>query len=118
MSAMKFLTRSLGAAVAVTAAFHAGSASAIEFQFGENTLKVDNLFTIGASWRMQDIDPSLIGKSTLYRMRNPIVPGGSQEQGLCLTRTNDDGVTGPGTATRNNAPNGSFYAAGVIGRGC
>jgi hypothetical protein len=117
MSGKTLLNRSLQAALVAAATFHAGGASAVDFQIGENTLKVENLFTIGASWRMQDIDPSLIGKSSLYRMRNPITANGTPA-GLCLTRASDDGVNGPGTSTRNNTADNGTYTAGVIGRGC
>lgn len=113
MSASKFLHRSVPAALAAAFAAHAGTAAALEFQMGDGTLKVDNLLTFGASWRMQDRDPSLIGKSSLYRLDNP-----GSTTGLCLTRTGDDGVNGPGTATRNNQVDPGTYAAGTIGRGC
>jgi hypothetical protein len=84
-----FLSRFLHATVAGALVVHAGNAAALEFMIGDNPLRVENLFTIGASWRMQDRDPSLIGKSSLYRLQNP---GGG---GLCYTRVGDDGINGP-----------------------
>jgi hypothetical protein len=113
----RILRRTATAAVAAAIAAHAGTAAAIEFQIGENTLKVDNLFTIGASWRMQDRDPSLIGKSSLYRLENPITAPGVPS-GLCLTRALDDGVNGPNGATANNQYDVGTYTVGFIARGC
>lgn len=108
MRAMSLLTRSFQAAFAAALAAHCGSAAALEFQIGESTLKVDTLFTIGASWRMQDRDPSLIGKSSLHRLNNPTGPG------LCYTRTDpvDDGVNGP------DPGDDITMVAGVIPAGC
>jgi hypothetical protein len=117
MSGKTVLNRSLQAALAAAITIHAGNAAAVDFQIGENTLKVENLFTIGASWRMQDIDPTLIGKSTLHRMRNPITATGAPP-GLCLTRASDNGTTGPGTATRDNTADPGTYTVGAITRGC
>ncbi len=64
------------------------SASALQFDLGGNTITVGNLFTVGALMRMQDIDSSNIGKSSL----NP---------GLCVSRVGDDGSSGPGARGSN-----------------
>lgn len=108
MRATSLLTRSFQAAIAAVLAVHAGSAAALEFQIGEDTLRVENLFTIGASFRMQDPDPTLIGKSTLFALNN----GGTRD-GLCLERTSQTPSQNPDTNLDNNA-----YAAGAIGRAC
>src|SRR5689334_19679227 len=97
MSGRGVLFRSVQAALVAAVVAHAGAASALEFQIGDNTLKVDNLFTIGASWRMQERDPSLIGKSSFYRLQNPITTPGTPA-GLCLTRASDNGTDGPDVA--------------------
>jgi len=114
MSGKTVLNRSLQAALVAAVAIHAGSAAAVEFQIGENSLKVENLFTIGASWRMQDRDPSLISKSNLWRLQHPTGPG------LCYTRTNDDGVNGPaGPDTSDTGQGGNItMIAGSIPNGC
>ena len=117
MSARNVLRRSAPAAFAAAIAVHAGSAAALEFQMGESTLKVDNLLTIGASWRMQDRDSALIGKSTLYRINNPITATGTP-QGLCFTRTTDDGISGADPALDNGVQDNNTYAAGVVASGC
>jgi hypothetical protein len=111
MSARNVLRRSMPAALAAALLLQAGSAAAIEFQMGESTLKIDNLLTIGASWRMQDRDPDLIGKSTLYRMQNG--PG----TGLCFIRTGDDGVSGADPAL-DDGQRQDAYDPGVIGSAC
>jgi hypothetical protein len=113
MSAMKFQTRSVSALFAAVAALHAGAASAIEFQLGEETLKVDNLFTVGAMWRMQDPDSSLIGKSTLFALNN----GGTRD-GLCMERTSGSPDADPNTFTTLAAPGANNYVAGDIGAVC
>lgn len=113
MRATSLLTRSFQAAIAAVLAAHAGSVAALEFQIGEETLKVESLFTIGASWRMQDRDPSLIGKSSLHRLNNPT------GRGLCYTRTGDDGVNAPDRDTNDtgSAPP-IVMTRGVIDLGC
>jgi hypothetical protein len=118
MSAKKFQIRSVSVLLAAAAALNAGAASAIEFQLGETSLKVDNLLTFGASWRMQERDRDLIGKSTLYRMENPITGAGAPP-GLCFTRSTDDGVSGADDAALNDgAADPGTYTAGFIGSGC
>ncbi|MHA7832838.1 MAG: DUF1302 domain-containing protein [Algiphilus sp.] len=53
-------------------------ATAIEMAIGDYTeISLSNLFTVGARWRTQDRDPSLVSKSTL----NP---------GICVFRTQGD----------------------------
>jgi hypothetical protein len=65
--------RYLSALVGAVALAQAGVASALEFEIADTTVKFENLITIGATWRMQDRDSSLIGKSNL----NP---------GICVSR--------------------------------
>lgn len=48
----------------------------LEFEFADTTISLDNLLTVGALWRTDDRDPSLIGKANL----NP---------GLCVRRTSE-----------------------------
>lgn len=71
-----------------------GPAQAFEFEIGDTPIKIDNLFTIGAMLRMQDIDSSLIGKSNLT-------------PGTCLRRDGDDGVSGPSTNREENSFTGN-----------
>lgn len=113
MSAKKFQIRSVSVLLAAAAALNAGAASAIEFQFGESSLKVDNLLTFGASWRMQERDGDLIGKSSLYRLQNP-----GSTQGLCFTRAGDDGVSGANPALNNGEKNAGTYTVGAIPAAC
>ncbi len=75
----------IGAALVAMLAF-AGSASALDFEIGDTTIRLENLVTIGGTFRMQDRDDSLIGKSNL----NP---------GLCVRRV------GGGTPTGGPDPN-------------
>jgi len=113
MAFMNFGSRSLQAALGIALAAQCGAAAAIDFQIGENTLKFENLFTIGASWRMQDRDPSLIGKASLWRLNNPTGPG------LCYTREQDNGVDGPERDTSPTGEGGTIQLApGVIPDGC
>jgi len=113
MSAKTFLTRSLPVAVATALLAQAGAVSALDFDIYGTEVKVDSLLTIGASWRMQDRDPSLIGKSSLHRLNNPTGPG------LCYTRTGDDGVNAPDRDTSDTGAGGSIVmTAGVIPAGC
>lgn len=58
------LRRRLISGLAVWAAF-AAPAGALEFDIGGTTVKVENLATVGAAFRMQDRDGSLVGKSSL-----------------------------------------------------
>ncbi|HEY0973507.1 MAG TPA: DUF1302 domain-containing protein [Solimonas sp.] len=69
-------------AIAAAVLAYSGGAAALEFSFGDTSVRLDNLITIGGTWRMQGRDDSLIGKSNL----NP---------GICLQRVGDDGVSGP-----------------------
>lgn len=80
--------RHLGWTVAVALAY-ASNATALEFEIGDTTVRLDNLVTIGGTWRMQDRDGSLIGKSSL----NP---------GICVSRIS--GTPGSG-ADLNGASN-------------
>jgi hypothetical protein len=113
MSHKTLVPRACHAVLTAALAAYAGNAAAIEFMIGENALKFEELFTIGASWRTQDLDPSLIGKSSLHRLKNPTGPG------LCYTRTGDDGVNGPPRDTGTNGSTGPIQiTAGVIPGGC
>lgn len=60
-------------------------AGAFEFSIGDTDVKLDSLFTVGALMRMQERDPSLVGKSSLT-------------PGICVARVGDDGFSG---ASRN-----------------
>lgn len=103
MAFKTFGLRSLHVAIGALLATQSGPAAAIDFQIGENTLKFENLVTIGASWRTQDIDPGTVGKSSWFARNNP--PG----QGLCLERNAtsgqpDNGVNGPDPSNKDNQP--------------
>jgi hypothetical protein len=56
-------------------------AQALEWDFGDNTIKLENLITVGGLWRMQNRDESLVGKPN-------VTPG------LCLVRTAGGTPTG------------------------
>jgi hypothetical protein len=73
----------LSAIAAAMAMAYSGGAAALEFTIADTTIRLDNLVTIGGTWRMQDRDSSLIGKSSLT-------------PGICTARAGDDGVSGPG----------------------
>lgn len=88
----RFHLRAIAAAAGLAAV--AQSASALEFPLGDTTIKLDSLFTIGASVRMEDRDPSLIGKSSL----NP---------GICVGRDGDDGVSGANPQRDQNQYHGT-----------
>jgi hypothetical protein len=113
----KLLVRCLHGATGVALATCATGASAIDFQIGEDILKIDNLISIGASWRMQNRDPSLIGKSSLYALENPQSGAADDPSrvGLCFTRTSQDVNTPPDSDL--DAGNNT-YTDGVITRGC
>lgn len=110
----------LGAALAA----YAGTAGAIDFQVGGETLKVESLLTIGGTWRMQKVDPTLIGKSSYYALNHPQVDSGNNavtREGLCFTRISQDTNSDPSTNMTSNpnpANNANQLRAGVIGRGC
>lgn len=113
MSSKTLLSRALSGVLAASMAGFAGGAAALEFQIGDETLRVENLLTIGASWRTQGRDPTLIGKSSLHRLNNPTGPG------LCYTRTGDDGVNAPDRDTGDTGSNPPIVmTAGVIPAGC
>jgi hypothetical protein len=104
--------------IAALLAVHAGPAAAIEFQIGEENLKVENLFTLGASFRMQDPDPSLIGKSTLYKIHNPGANDPATGSGLCLRRETGttDGGADPNLDPAQSGPN--QYGLGQLAAAC
>lgn len=114
MSSKTFLSRVLSGALAASLAAFAGNAAALEFQIGEETLRVENLFTIGGTWRTQDRDPTLIGKSTLYSFN----AGAANRQGLCLERTSGSFASNPNTFTTEAAGRPNQYADGEAMRGC
>jgi hypothetical protein len=73
----KFLGHWVGRLAAVSV-LYAGAAAGMEFTIADNTVRIENLVSIGASMRMQDRDSSLVGKSSL----NP---------GLCVARETPSG---------------------------
>jgi hypothetical protein len=116
MSAL--LTRSVPVALATALAAHVGPAAAIEFQIGDEALRVENLFTIGASFRMQEVDPSLVGKSTLYKIHNPGANDPATGSGLCLWRETGTADGGP-DANLDPAQSGpNQYGLGQQPAGC
>lgn len=82
----------LSARYVVVGALLCSSSGALAFEFdvGQTTVRLDNLVTVGATWRMQDRDDSLIGKS-------------SATPGLCVRRV------GGGEAPDPN-PNANTFA--------
>ena len=91
-----FRARLFGAAVVTAlAALPLMPAQAASFDIGDTTISVDNLFTVGAAWRMQDRHSSQISKSNYHRLING--PGSA----LCVGRVGDDGVSGPDTSGNN-----------------
>lgn len=113
MSSKTFLSRVLSGALAASLAAFAGNAAALEFQIGEETLRVENLFTIGGTWRMQDRDPTLIGKSTLYKFTTPGANDPTAGSGLCLRRSSQTATSGPSTNLGDNQ-----YQEGIIPSAC
>lgn len=125
MSAKTFISRSLSVSAGAVLAAYAGSAAAIDFDVFGTEVKVDNLITIGGSWRMQGRDDALIGKASLHRLNNPITdptaPVGSaaNPRGLCYTRRGDNGVNGPQRDTGSSGAGGNIQLLpGVIPNGC
>lgn len=112
MFAKTFISRSLSISVGAVLSAYAGSAAALDFDIFGTEVKVDSLFSIGGTWRMQDRDDSLIGKSNLYALKNPQVTGGNRT-GLCLSRTNGSAEAGP---SRNQDAN--EFAVGNIPANC
>ncbi|HVT36582.1 MAG TPA: DUF1302 family protein, partial [Nevskiaceae bacterium] len=94
--------------VGVVCALAAANAAAFEFELGGTQIHLDNLVTAGAVMRMQDRDPTLIGKPN-------VTPG------LCQVRTSGAPAAGaqplpdyahdPGQST-------NAYAPGLIGAAC
>lgn len=81
---------SLAGTLSALALAYSGGAAALNFDVGGTEIKLENLVTVGASWRMQDRNLSLISKSNL----NP---------GLCVRRVGDD--RDPATPEGNDGPN-------------
>lgn len=113
MSSKTLLSRTLSGVLAGSMAGFAGTAAALEFQIGDETLRVENLFTIGGSWRTQDVDPTLIGKSTLYKYTTPGTNDPATGSGLCFRRVTQTTNSGPDTNLDNNR-----YDRGIIFTGC
>ena len=91
-----FRARLYGAAVvAALAAVPLMPAQAASFDIGDTTISVDNLFTVGAAWRMQDRHSSQISKSNLHKLLY------GPDAALCVGRVGDDGVSGPSTDGNN-----------------
>ncbi len=63
-----------------------GITYALEFQWGEASASLDNIFSVGALWRMERPDPNLISKSNL-------------QPGLCLRDTGGGAIRGNGCNT-------------------
>jgi hypothetical protein len=119
MAFMNFASRSLHLALGAALAAHCGAAAAIDFDIGGTTIKFDNLLTVGVSWRMQDRDPSLIGKSSLHRLNNPVDPANpGTPPGLCFTRDDDNGFDGADPAVNNGTWDQGYYTVGVIPAAC
>lgn len=105
-------------AAALAAALGAGSASAASFDIGDlTTVQIDNLFTIGAAWRMQERDLNLISKSTVYQMRRRAAltdddPSNDQPfidmPALCVGRVGDD-PTNPNEPGPDTSGNNSYF---------
>ncbi len=86
-------------------------AHAFEVDLGGTALKIDNLLTVGALMRMQDISRSNVGKSSVAKLDSRQLTLGADPgtaiagfTGLCVARTGDDGVNGP--ADENNTYRG------------
>ena len=92
-------TRRASVLLAATLGLAPISASALQFDLAGTTFSVGNLVTVGALMRMQDIDSSNIGKSTL----NP---------GICVARVGDDGNSGPGPRGTNTFSGNTCSATG------
>lgn len=75
MSVEKFFRTLLAACAAALSA----PAAALDFQLGDADVRLINLFTVGATMRMQDRSEALVGKTNLA-------------PGLCLQRTSPDGA--------------------------
>lgn len=112
MSSKTLLSRAFSGVLAVSLAASAGSATALEFQIGDEYLRVGNLFTIGGSWRMQDVDPTLIGKSTLYALNV------GDRQGLCLERTSGTAQEYPNTFSTQDGFGANTFVDGEAQRAC
>lgn len=108
-------------ALAAALILASGNAAALEFQIGEDTLRIENLLTVGGSWRMQDRDHSLIGKSTLYKLQRPGSNDPDTGSGLCMVRVTQTARSGPESMGSGYAPyaennNGTTFAGGELNR--
>lgn len=86
---------SRAAVLAAMVAAPMAPAQAASFDIGDISISVDNLFTVGGTWRMQDLHISQLSKSNAHRFLNG--PGSF----LCVGRVGDDGVSGPSTDGEN-----------------
>lgn len=84
------ITGSLAGSLIALALAYSGSATALSFDVGDTEVRLENLITVGASWRMQDRNNALISKSNL----NP---------GICVRRVVDD--NDPPTLGGREGPN-------------
>ncbi|HUP90826.1 MAG TPA: DUF1302 family protein [Solimonas sp.] len=92
--------RPLVASAAIAMLGYGALAQALEFEFGEHTLRMENLITVGGLMRMQDRDPSLVGK-------------GNMHPGICLRRDSGTPESGPSTNLDDNE-----YVRGDVGSAC
>lgn len=102
---MKDFSQRLKVAAWVLCAASTGTVQALEFDLSGNTLKIENLATVGALVRMQDRDSALVGKSSQSKLDGSalrIGPGAGTVvagmTGLCLARVGDDGRSGAADA--------------------
>lgn len=88
--------RAASMAAGLVLAASSGTAAALEFSIGESTLRIDNLVTLGTLIRMQERDPSLVGKPNL-------------QPGICVRREEppDDGFSGPSLNEEENVFSGN-----------
>ncbi|MGJ8668520.1 MAG: DUF1302 domain-containing protein [Oceanococcus sp.] len=100
---LKKIGRGIPAAGIIFVAGMGGAAHALQFEIGDLYGSMENTFTLGAAWRMEERDPSLIGKINL-------------QPGLCTLSNYTDnpdfsqGVTYADAAT--------YEERGLIGNTC
>ncbi|HEX4895474.1 MAG TPA: DUF1302 family protein [Solimonas sp.] len=92
------IQRSAMLMAAAIAATYSGGASALEADVFGTPVKIENLITLGGTWRMQGRDSGLIGKSTMT-------------PGVCVARVGDDGVSGPNPDPATNTFSGDTCSA-------
>lgn len=74
-----------------------GSSFGFSFEIGEVPVRIDNLVTIGATWRMQKRDDTLIGKSSLT-------------PGLCISRLSGAPDAGANPRNADGSNNGNIFS--------